>query len=162
MQRSFIVRTVSSRPVTAHLCSSHCSGIQGTPRLCILGCRVGRIWRNKSNLNIFPRKRWSLTCSHQTSTCVTFSDLCPLPKWQRTVRKRPKPPSLVLTSHEHVDYISIKAVLSKKKEKTRRSKGAKKDDLPCKACKAVYGDKSDPKVTEEWISCELQHLVPWD
>lgn len=88
-----------------------------------------------------------------TSTCITFSDLCAQPKQQRTVRKRAKPLSFVLISDEHVDYVSTKAVQTKKIEKTTRSKGAKKDDVPSKACKAVYGDKSDPKASEEWSSC---------
>ncbi|KAL2103345.1 hypothetical protein ACEWY4_000213 [Coilia grayii] len=65
-----------------------------------------------------------------------------------------------LTSDEHIEYIKTKKS-SKKPAKSANNLGCKqpkgkkktKSVSLCKAYKAQYGDRRDPKVTEEWIKC---------
>lgn len=89
-----------------------------------------------------------IVCVEQS---VTFSELCPLPKRERMMRKRKRPPSFVHISQQHLEYISTKGK-SKKQEKAQKArklipKKKKKDDnVPCRACQALYGDPNDPKV----------------
>ena len=93
---------------------------------------------------------------------VTFSSLIATPTRERgATRKRAKPPSYHLTSDEHFKYIGPKSSASKescgkkkykkslKVEESVRSEG----NEVCRVCKKSYGDKDDPKKTEEWIMC---------
>ena len=97
---------------------------------------------------------------------VTFSNLIKIPMRNRwPTKKRAKPPSYVLTSNAHFEYIE------KKKPKKSKSGGKKgktaikkarvqpgsnsEGDDVCRLCKLRYGAAEDPKKEEEWMKCDL-------
>lgn len=99
-----------------------------------------------------PSSSWS---SVEVSTRpVTFSDLIPIPKRERSLKTRARPPTYHLTSTDHINYITSK---NKKQPKGKNQKGnraqSKSSKYPCAACQRVYGDVNDPKATEDWVCC---------
>ena len=95
---------------------------------------------------------------------VSFISLTPIPVRERptTSRQRAKPPSWNLTSEEHLAYVEGKVEKGKGKDKGKgkentqnKNKINQQDQEPCTACKSAYGDKQDPKCTEDWLACSI-------
>ncbi|KAJ4933867.1 hypothetical protein JOQ06_006676 [Pogonophryne albipinna] len=89
---------------------------------------------------------------------VSFKSLITLPvrECPTTSRQRAKPPSYSLTSDSHFAFIKEKG--GKKKEKKQKPKEkniAQVIQEACAICQHSYGDRKDPKSTEEWLSCAV-------
>ena len=52
----------------------------------------------------------------------TFSDLIQIPKWEKILRQRAKPPTIHLTNIEHINYIAAKKNETKPKGKDKKQK----------------------------------------
>lgn len=91
---------------------------------------------------------------------VSMADLVTLPHRKRgPTRKRSKPPSFLLTSSDHFNYM-MKTKKNKSGRKavnqTKAKPGTSKEGNDvCLACKFRYGSVNDPKKTEEWVKCSL-------
>lgn len=95
--------------------------------------------------------------------CLTFTELVTVPVRKRgPTKKRAKPPSYLLTSKKHFEYISKRKQSKKskngekktKKKDTAKPGSSKEGDDVCRVCKFRYGAAEDPKKTEEWMKCE--------
>lgn len=89
---------------------------------------------------------------------VSFSQLMPIPHRERssTVKRgRKKPPSSEFTSTETMNFVMESMNKSKPKPKRKKifSKGQSNDNEPCAKCKFAYGDKKDPRLSENWEKC---------
>ncbi|KAK1891073.1 putative protein C01G6.5 [Dissostichus eleginoides] len=89
---------------------------------------------------------------------VSFKSLITLPVRERptTSRQRAKPPSYSLTSDSHFAFLKEKGGKKKeKKQKPKEKKTAQVIQEACAICQHSYGDRKDPKSTEEWLSCAV-------
>ncbi|KAI9532614.1 hypothetical protein NQZ68_030556 [Dissostichus eleginoides] len=86
---------------------------------------------------------------------VSFKSLITLPVRERptTSRQRAKPPSYSLTSDSHFAFLKEKG--GEKKQKPKEKKTAQVIQEACAICQHSYGDRKDPKSTEEWLSCAV-------
>ncbi|KAL2104304.1 hypothetical protein ACEWY4_001172 [Coilia grayii] len=92
-----------------------------------------------------------------TEPDLSFMSLVTLPVRERpsSSRQRAKPPSYNLTSQEHFNFVKQKKEKSKAKKTPKHSKMHQVHQDACKVCGFLYGDTNDPKLREEWVSCEV-------
>lgn len=87
---------------------------------------------------------------------VTFRDLIPIPKWERSLRTKANPPTHHLTSIYHIKYIARnppqKNKPQRKEEKGKRAQ-SNSGKYPCTACKRVSGDVNVLEAPEDWMCC---------
>ncbi|XP_078019384.1 uncharacterized protein LOC144459386 [Epinephelus lanceolatus] len=89
---------------------------------------------------------------------VSFQSLIKLPVRERasTSRQRVKPPPYNLTSEDHFSFVREKEGKKKgSKQKPREKKTRQGREEACSNCKHSYGDRNDPRSTEEWLSCAV-------
>ncbi|XP_033939801.1 uncharacterized protein [Pseudochaenichthys georgianus] len=88
--------------------------------------------------------------------CFEVTGTLPVRERPTTSRQRAKPPSYSLTSDSHFAFLKEKG--GKKKEKKLKPKEKKTAQViqeACAICQYSYGDRKDPKSTEEWLSCAV-------
>jgi len=96
-----------------------------------------------------------------------FEELLPIPVRARpnSTSKRRKPPSPVLTSPEHAEFLKTlknknpakqqtrKTAVEKRRAKKGRRPGSEEDECQCGVCSERYGEPSGKRSTDDWLQC---------